>query len=68
MNMEIWRQNIIILFEINKYMQFHFWQIHKSEPDIIYIGFSLALHLQCALSQYKAKPMHFFVYKPVKKM
>jgi hypothetical protein len=33
-------------FGNNKASQFYFLEIHKSEPDI-YIGFSLALHLQC---------------------
>ncbi len=36
MNMEIWRQNIIILFGINKDMQFHFWQyINQNQTFIL---------------------------------
>jgi hypothetical protein len=44
MNVEIGRMYIIILFRNNKFAQFHFWE---SEPDF-YIGFSPALHMQCA--------------------
>jgi hypothetical protein len=47
-NVEIWRQNIIILFwkKQGRGRAVSFLGIHKSEPDI-YIGFSPALHLQC---------------------
>jgi hypothetical protein len=40
------RQNIIILF----WKTVSFLEIHKWQPDI-YIGFSLAVHLQCTMSK-----------------
>jgi hypothetical protein len=45
MNVEIGRQNIIIMFLKLRGRAVSFLGIHKSEPDI-YIGFSPALHLQ----------------------
>ncbi len=44
MNVEIGRQNIIIMFGNNE-VTVSFLGIHKSDPDI-YVGFSPALHLQ----------------------
>ncbi len=46
MNVEIGRQNIIILFWKEQGRAVSFLGIHKLELDI-YIGISLALHLQC---------------------
>jgi hypothetical protein len=48
MNVEIGRQNIIILFCKLGGCAVSFLEINKSEPHI-YIGFSPALHLQCML-------------------
>jgi hypothetical protein len=56
MNVEIGRQNIIILFWKERGHAVSFREIHKSEPDI-YIGFSLSLHLQCDTSA------PFFIWK-----
>ena len=56
MNVEIGRQNIIILFWKERGHAVSFLVIHKSEPDI-YIGFSLSLHLQCDTSAL------FFIWK-----
>jgi hypothetical protein len=46
MDMEIWRQNIIIPFSKYRYCVVSFLEIHKLEPDI-YIVLSPALRLQC---------------------
>jgi hypothetical protein len=35
-------------FGNNEATQIHFWEIHKSEPNI-YIGLSQALHMQCVI-------------------
>ncbi len=54
MNVEIGRQNIIILFWKWRGRTVSFLGIHKSDfcySMDIYIGFSLALHLQCIASQ-----------------
>jgi hypothetical protein len=48
MNVEIRRQNIIILFWKKRGGAVSFLGIHKLEPDT-YIGFSPAFHLQCTL-------------------
>ncbi len=45
MNVEIVRQNIIILFWKYRDQAVSFLGVHKSEPDI-YTGFSPALYLQ----------------------
>jgi len=49
MNVEIGRQNIIILFRKERGHAVSFREIYQSEPDI-YIGFWLSLHLQCGTS------------------
>ena len=51
MNVEIVRQNIIILLWKKRGCAVSFLGIHKSEPDI-YFAFSPALHLQCGVDVY----------------
>jgi hypothetical protein len=48
MNVEIERQNFIILFWKKRGCAVSLLGKHESEPNI-YIGFSPALHLQCGI-------------------
>jgi hypothetical protein len=52
MDVEIKRQNIIILFLKQRGCAVSFLVKHNSEPDI-YVGFSPALHLQCILAKHE---------------
>jgi hypothetical protein len=56
MNVEMGRQNIIILFRKYRGRAVSCLGIIKSEPDI-YIGFSPALHLECN----NCPPMYCFM-------
>ncbi len=60
MNVEIGRQNIIILFWKWQGRTVKFHRLHKLEPDI-YIGFSPALHLQSGSSSPCISPVVDFL-------